>query len=140
MRVVHWLLFLVFVIAIAVIGNGTANAQDALKMGTILNRTEIPGAPGLEALLVLREVPPGKESGWHTQSESEVVYILEGSCVFQEKGKPAVTLKAGETFKTTAGEVHNVKNGSTTAPAKALAFYIAKKGAKLEDLSIPAKP
>jgi hypothetical protein len=35
--------------------------------------------------------------------------------------------------------VHNVKNASATAPAKALAFYIAKKGAGLDDLAVPAK-
>jgi hypothetical protein len=35
--------------------------------------------------------------------------------------------------------VHNVKNASASAPAKALAFYIAKKGATLEELSVPAK-
>jgi hypothetical protein len=35
--------------------------------------------------------------------------------------------------------VHNVKNASPTAPGKALAFYVAKKGTVLEDLSVPAK-
>ena len=39
----------------------------------------------------------------------------------------------------TAGEVHNVKNASKSAPVKALAFYVAKKGARLEDLAVPAK-
>jgi hypothetical protein len=38
-----------------------------------------------------------------------------------------------------AGEVHNVKNASATAPAKALAFYIAKTGTPMEELSRPAK-
>jgi quercetin dioxygenase-like cupin family protein len=50
-----------------------------------------------------------------------------------------VTLKAGEAFQTKPGEVHNVKNASPTAPGKALAFYVAKKGAPLADLSIPVK-
>ncbi len=117
----------------------SANAQDPLKMGTILQRTELVGAKGMEAILVLREVPPGKESGKHTQNGNEIVYVLEGSVTLEVQGKPPVTLKAGEAFKTVAGEVHNVKNASATAPAKALAFYIAKKGSKLEDLSVPAK-
>jgi hypothetical protein len=38
-----------------------------------------------------------------------------------------------------AGEVHNLKNASSSASAKALAFYVAKKGARLEDLAVPAK-
>jgi hypothetical protein len=35
--------------------------------------------------------------------------------------------------------VHNVKNASASAPAKALAFYVAKKGAAVEELALPAK-
>lgn len=83
--------------------------------------------------------PPGAESGKHTQSGNEIVYIQEGSVILEVQGKPALNLKPGEAFSTVAGEVHNVKNASSSEPAKALAFYIAKKGARLEELSLPAK-
>jgi len=125
--------------ALCLLGGRFLNAQEPLKSGTVLQRTDIPGAPGMEAILVLREVPPGKESGKHTQSAAEIVYILDGSATLEVSGKPARTLKTGETFSTTAGQVHNVKNASASAPTKALAFYIAKKGAQLEDLAKPAK-
>jgi quercetin dioxygenase-like cupin family protein len=131
-------LFIVF--AVGLILCSVANAQDPLKAGTILHRSELAGAPGMEGILVLRDVPPGAESTKHTQAGGEIVYILEGSVILEVQGKPPLTVKAGEAFHTVGGEVHNVKNASTTAPAKALAFYIAKKGAKLEDLSVPAKP
>jgi quercetin dioxygenase-like cupin family protein len=126
-------------VTLGLLGSRIVSAQDNLKGGTILNRTELKGAPGWEAILVLRELPPGAESGKHTQAGNEIVYILDGSVTFEVQGKTAVTLKAGDTFTTSAGEVHNVKNASSTAPGKALAFYVAKKGAKLEDLSTPAK-
>jgi quercetin dioxygenase-like cupin family protein len=115
------------------------SAQDNLKGGKVLQRTELKGAPEWEAILVQRILPPGVESGKHTQSGNEIVYIEEGSVTVEIQGKPAVTLKPGGSFTTVAGEVHNVKNASTTTPAKALAFYVAKKGARLEDLSLPAK-
>jgi len=73
------------------------------------------------------------------RSYVEIVYILEGSVTLEVQGKPSATLKAGEAFTTVANEVHNVKNASASAPGKALAFYIAKKGTRLEDLSLPAK-
>ena len=126
-------------VMLVVLGGRGSNAQDALKSGKILQRTELVDAKGLEAILVLRELPPGGESGKHTQPGNEFVYILEGSVIFEPQGKPPVTLKAGESFQTAAGEVHNVKNASASAPGKALAFYIAKKGTPLEDLSVPAK-
>jgi len=125
--------------AVLALSSPMLSAQDNLKGGTVLQRTELKSAPGWEAILVLRTLPPGAESGKHTQSGNEIVYIEEGSVTFEAQGKPAVTLKAGEAFSTVAGEVHNVKNASPTAPAKALAFYVAKKGARLEDLAVPAK-
>jgi quercetin dioxygenase-like cupin family protein len=114
-------------------------AQDNLKGGKVLERTTLKGAPGWEAILVERDLPPGAQSGKHTQGGNEIVYIESGSVILQVQGKPDKTVKAGEAFSTSAGEVHNVKNASSTEPAKAMAFYVAKKGAKLEELSKPAK-
>ena len=133
--VITWAL----VVALGLLGSQASSAQDNLKAGTVLKRTELKSAPGWEAILVERTLPPGAESGKHTQSGNEIVYIQEGSVILEAQGKPAATLKAGEAFSTVAGEVHNVKNASSSAPAKALAFYIAKKGARLEDLAVPAK-
>jgi quercetin dioxygenase-like cupin family protein len=125
--------------AIGVLGGRLSSAQEPLKEGKVLQRADIAGSNGMEAILVERDLPAGKESGKHTQSGTEIVYIADGSVIFEAAGQPAKTLTAGQAFSTHAGEVHNVKNASSTAPAKALAFYIAKKGAKLEDLSKPAK-
>jgi quercetin dioxygenase-like cupin family protein len=120
-------------------GSRMLSAQEPLKSGTVLQRTELTSAKGMEAILVLRDLPPGGESGKHSQSGNEIVYILEGSVILEVQGKPSVNLKAGEAFQTVANQVHNVKNSSASAPAKALAFYIAKKGTRLEDLSLPQK-
>jgi quercetin dioxygenase-like cupin family protein len=141
MKHIHVLLKFVLAVFVASVlsGGKMSSAQEQLKAGTILSRTGLSDAKGLEAILVLRVLPPGGESGKHTQSGTEIVYIQEGSVIFEAQGKPPVTLKAGEAFHTAAGEVHNVKNASASAPAKALAFYIEKKGTKLEDLSVPAK-
>jgi quercetin dioxygenase-like cupin family protein len=128
-------------VMLGVLGGRMSSAQDKdnLKGGKILQRTELKGAPGWEAILVDRTLPAGAASGNHTQSGNEIVYIVEGSVIFEAQGKPAVTLKPGDSFTTVDGQVHNVKNASSSAPAKALAFYVAKKGAKLEELSVPAK-
>ncbi len=122
-----------------VLGNRMLSAQQQLGKGTILQRAELTGVKGKEAILVLRDLPPGAESGKHMQAGNEIVYILEGSVILEVQGKPPVTLKAGEAFQTKPHEVHNVKNASPTAPGKALAFYVAKKGTSLQDLSLPAK-
>jgi quercetin dioxygenase-like cupin family protein len=112
-------------------------ADDADKYGKLIDRTTLAGESGEEAILVMHELPPGAESGKHTQMETEIVYVTEGAVTLEVQGKAPVTVKAGEAFHTTKGEVHNVKNASTTAPAKAVAFYLAKKGTTLDKLSTP---
>ena len=141
MKRVYFLLAIALAVGtvVGVLGSRLLSAQEGLKSGTILQRTDIASAKGMEAILVLRNVPPGKESGKHTQSGNEIVYVLDGSVVLEVQGKPPKTVAAGEAFTTGPGQVHNVKNASTTAPVKALAFYIAKKGAALEELAVPAK-
>ena len=126
-------------VALGLLGSMTASAQDNLKSGKVLERTALKGAPGWEAILVERDLPAGAESGKHTQGGNEIVYIESGSVILQVQGKPDKTVKAGEAFTTSAGEVHNVKNASSSEPAKAIAFYVAKKGAKMDELSTPAK-
>ena len=133
---------LVAVVSIAALGWAgfsvpSLRAQEPLKAGTVLQKTDVVG--GQEAMLVLREVPAGGQSGFHTSTGGEIVYVLEGSVILELRGKPPVTVKQGAAFQTKAGEVHNVKNASATAPCKALAFYVAKPGTPMEELSIPAK-
>ena len=90
-------------VVLCLLGSRMLSAQDNLKSGTVVQRTELKGAPGWEAILVQRILPPGAESGKHTQSGNEIVYIQEGSVIFEAQGKPAVTLKPGEAFTTAAG-------------------------------------
>ncbi len=141
MKRIHVLLAVALVVGLGlgVLGSRLSVAQDNLKGGKVLQRTELKGAPGWEAILVERILPPGVESGKHTQGGNEIVYLESGSIIFEAQGKPPVTLKPGEAFTTVAGEVHNVKNASKNEPAKALAFYVEKKGTRMEDLSVPAK-
>jgi quercetin dioxygenase-like cupin family protein len=126
-------------IAVGVIGTQVLAGKEELAMGKVLQRTALAGAKGKEAVLVLRELPPGKESGKHSQSGNEIAYVLEGSIIFEMQGKPPVTLKAGDSFQTGPRQVHNVKNASTTAPGKALVFYVVEKGKELSDFSTPVK-
>ena len=128
-----------FVVVVILAFGLAMSAQDPMKSGKVLERTTLKAASGWEAIAVERDLPPGAESGKHTQAGGEIVYVQTGTITLQVQGKPDKTVKAGEAFSTSAGEVHNVKNASSSEPAKAIAFYVAKKGAKLDDLSKPVK-
>ena len=126
-------------IAVGVIGTQVLAGKEELAQGKELQRAALAGAKGKEVVLVLRELPPGKESGKHSQSGTEVAYVLEGSMTLEVQGKSPVTLKAGDSFQTGPRQVHNVKNASTIAPVKVLVFYMVEKGKALSDFSTPAK-
>src|SRR5438477_13001661 len=85
-------------LAVGLLGSQMLNGQDNLKAGKVLQRTELKSAPGWEAILVERILPPGAESGKHTQSGNEIVYIQDGTVTLEAQGKPSDTLKPGEAF------------------------------------------
>ena len=116
--------------AICVAGALSAHAQQAT-----MKRTDIVTADQSatdSGHLWVADIPPSAATGRHTHPTPRFVYVLEGSVVLEVDGKPAQTFKAGEGFAETPGEVHNFRNASTTAPAKALGFQVAPKGTPLQ--------
>jgi quercetin dioxygenase-like cupin family protein len=66
----------------------------------------------------------------HRHDAHAFVYVLEGQIVMQVKGKPAVTLKAGQTFYEGPTDVHVVgRNASNTEPARFVVVLLKAKGA-----------
>jgi len=112
-----------------VIGAGNADAQQSGFKRTVLQQGDLSMA-GHESVTAVAEFQPGGTVGRHTHPGEEVGYILEGTIVLEQDGKPAVTLGPGKTFFIPAGTVHNATNRGT-APARVLANYIVEKGKPL---------
>jgi quercetin dioxygenase-like cupin family protein len=91
--------------------------------------------PGREAVVTRAEFQPGATTPRHTHPGEELAYILEGEVVLEVEGKPAVTLKAGDTFFIPAGTVHSAKNPGKTAAA-VLSTYVIEKD---KPLATPVK-
>ena len=127
---------LVVGIAVGMVTSQALMAQQAPVTRTTLQQKDIEGVPGKEVIMYVADVIPGGMSGRHSHPGPEVAYVLEGSLVVEPEGKPALTLKKGETFHNPAKAVHYAKNGSTTQPAKVLVVLIGEKGAPL---STPVK-
>jgi quercetin dioxygenase-like cupin family protein len=109
-----------------------AQAQTGIKR-TDLQRHDL-SAPGREAVQVRVDLEPGVAFPNHTHPGEEIIYVLAGTLEYQIKGKPAVTLKAGDVLFIPAGTVHSAKNvGSATASE--LATYVVEKGKPLLTLA-----
>ena len=110
------------------------NAQQPGFSRTVVQRGDL-STPGREVVSAIAEFQPGATVGAHTHPGEEAGYLLEGTLVFEQAGKPTVTLKAGETFFVPAGTVHNATNKGS-ARTRVLATYIVEKG---KPLATPAK-
>jgi quercetin dioxygenase-like cupin family protein len=86
--------------------------------------------PSKEGSIIEVSYPPGGQDVVHRHNAHAFVYVLEGQIVMQLKGKPAVTLKAGETFYEGPADVHVVgRNASKTNPARFVVVLLKAKGA-----------
>jgi quercetin dioxygenase-like cupin family protein len=102
------------------------NAQQSGFKRTVLQQQKLSVA-GREAVTAVAEFQPGGTVGRHTHPGEEIGYVLEGSIVLEQEGKPPVTLTVGQTFFIPNGQIHNATNkGASTA--RVLANYVVESG------------
>ena len=110
-----------------------AAAAEAVSVENLL-RTELQVAEGVEVIVSVIEIGPGFTLPKHYHPGEEFVYVLEGSAVLWQQGKPDVTLGAGEIYRIPLAQVHTAMTGASSA--KAIVFRVHQKG---EPERIPAE-
>jgi quercetin dioxygenase-like cupin family protein len=118
-------------VAVGMLGNQVLIAQQAPVTRTILQQKDLDGVAGREVIMYRADVGPAGVAGRHHHPGPELLYVLEGSLILEPEGQPPVTLKAGESSHIPAKHVHNVRNASTTGPAKVIVFMVGEKGQAL---------
>ncbi len=115
-------------LAVAGIVAGVSGQQAGFTR-TVLQQGDL-SMPGREVVTAIAEFQPGATVGRHTHPGEEAGYVLEGTILLEQAGKPPVTLGAGQTFFIPAGTVHNATS-TKSARARVLATYIVEKGKAL---------
>ena len=106
-----------------------AEAADVKELFAI----DLADYPGKEGRVIEVSYPSGAQDMVHRHDAHAFVYVLEGQIVMQVKGKPAVTLKPGQTFYEGPNDVHVVgRNASNTEPARFVVVLLKGKGAPLQ--------
>ena len=100
---------------------------------TDLQREDL-SAPGREVIQVLVEFAPGAGFPKHAHPGEEIVYVVEGSLIYDVEGKPPVTLDAGDVLFIPAGAFHAVNNVGSRKGSE-LATYVVEKGKPLITLA-----
>lgn len=123
--------------ALLIVGSGLvlnlAQAQQPGIKRTDLQRHDL-SAAGREAIQVRVDIAPGVLAPPHKHPGEEIIYVLEGTLVYEVEGKPPVTLKAGDVLFIPYGTVHSAKNVGTVNAAE-LATYVVEKGKPLVELA-----
>lgn len=115
-------------------GIQTSNAQAPGFKRVELQKHDL-STPNHETVVARGEFQPGAAVPKHTHPGEEIGFVLEGEITVEIEGKPAQTVKAGETFFIPAGTVHTAKN-ATKAAAAVLSTYVLEKG---KPLATPVK-
>lgn len=92
--------------------------------------------PGTEEQVVVwdTEYLPNAINPRHLHPAAITFRVLSGAGIWQEEGKPPVTLHPGETLLAPAGTIHSHWNPSTTEKLRFLEFIAAAQG---QDRSVP---
>jgi quercetin dioxygenase-like cupin family protein len=82
-------------IIVGVVGTQVLSAQQSAVKRTLLLKGELMGVTGKEVTMFTAEIPPGARTGKHYHPGDEFIFVLEGSGVLEEQGKPPLTMKPG---------------------------------------------
>ncbi|WP_421953807.1 cupin domain-containing protein [Polaromonas sp.] len=112
-----------------------ASAQEMpsaqVKQGAIphepLLRRVLPNTANQEVMVFEAEYAPRGINPRHFHPAAITFHILSGTGVFQEDGKPPVTLRAGESLFVPTGTIHAHWNPSTTENLRFVEFIVAEK-------------
>ena len=118
--------------AVVVLSALALHAQSARQPGT--RRTELQrhdlGITGREVVQARIELDPGVAFGKHWHPGEEIVYVLEGSLVYELEGRQPIRVDAGEVLFIPPRTVHSAKNVGRVIGAE-LATYVVDKGKPL---------
>ena len=122
---VHVRAYLAALLLLAAVPADAADVKELFAM-------DLADYPGKEGRMIEVSYPPGAKDVVHRHDAHAFVYVLEGQIVMQLKGKPSVTLTAGQTFYEGPNDVHIVgRNASDTAPARFVVVLLKAKGAPI---------
>ena len=99
---------------------------------TILQTIDEPGSTNYQAVMGVSEIAPNATSGKHRHPGVEMCYLLEGSLTLLREGKPAVTLKPGDSCVNEGSGWHEARNAGSTM-VRVLAVYLIEKGKPLAE-------
>jgi quercetin dioxygenase-like cupin family protein len=106
---------------------GVSQERQGVISHPALLKMLLPNTANLEVAVYETEYAPGGTNPRHLHPAAITFYVLSGTGVWQEEGKPPVTLKAGDSLFVPAGTIHSHWNPSASERLRFLEFIVAEK-------------
>lgn len=118
------------ILAVAVVGIAVGvGAQAPAFKRTVVQQGDLSIA-GREAVTAVVDFEHGAIVARHTHPGEEVGFVMEGTLLVEQDGKPAETVTAGHAFLIPNGMIHKATS-TGTGPTKVLSTYVVEKGKPL---------
>ena len=86
-----------------------------------------------EVRMLMVEIPPGTETGWHKHPSHCYAYVVSGAVTVELENGKSTTIKAGQAYAEVFDTWHNGKN-SGTEPCKILMVVNGEEGVPISQM------
>jgi quercetin dioxygenase-like cupin family protein len=95
-------------------------------------RSPLAGTPGVEVIVSDVVIPPNGQVARHYHPGEEFLYLIEGTAIHVEEGKPDLPLKAGDSYAILPRAIHAPKGGPEGARAIVFRVHVAGQPERIE--------
>jgi quercetin dioxygenase-like cupin family protein len=85
-------------------------------------RSPLAGTPGVEVIVSDVVIPPNGQVARHWHPGEEFLYLIEGTAIHVEEGKPDLPLKTGDSYAIRPRAIHAPRGGP--GGARAIVFRV----------------
>ena len=95
-------------------------------------RSPLSALAGAEVIVSDVVIPPNGQVARHYHPGEEFLYLIEGTAIHVEEGKPDLPLKAGDTYAIPPRAIHAPKGGPDGARAIVFRVHVAGEPERIE--------
>jgi len=95
-------------------------------------RSALAGTPGVEVIVSDVVIPPNGQVARHYHPGEEFLYLIEGTAIHIEEGKPDLPLKAGDSYAIPPRAIHSPRGGPEGTRAIVFRVHVAGQPERIE--------
>jgi quercetin dioxygenase-like cupin family protein len=98
----------------------------------LVMRSPLAGVPDMEVIVSDVVIPPNGQVPRHYHPGQEFLYLIEGTAIHVEEGKPDLPLKAGDSYVIPPRAIHSPRGGPDGARAIVFRVHIAGQPERID--------